>query len=402
MIFDNLDEEEVMTEPTEDAPSVPRSNFSVTPQQKAEIDSRLKKLYLGRALGGSLSDLLQAKQADIMRPYAEAKENEQFALADEDRRMKRLQFEEKQRQFDEGTEEKKLKTQQLRDSMTGDSQLSRSYADQYKQMNLARAEILAERNPTLAARFKGLAESADGRSMMELSKLEDGNKQIMGEFGKIIDAEARRALTERQLGIQGSLAQSTIKDREVGNELARERLNLEKNKDLNINVRKPQEKLNKEINDLTQALENMQKLEGTKEEVNTGFVIDKLAKLGEKFDLTSDDRQRFNALTARIFNKETKELAGSAVSEAEWARISPQIPQTSDDDKVFMAKLKNAMEVTREILEKRKREYQMTKGRPLDSSQTASDSTGVRKKRVMQNGKLFELDPVTGKATRIK
>ncbi len=141
-------------------------------------------------------------------------------------------------------------------------------------------------------------------------------------------------------------------------------------------VLKPQEKLNKEINELDQALVNMGEIGELKKHVNTGVYVDALAKFTNKWidsNLTSDKRKELEALVARVFNKEVKHLAGSAVSAAEWARIEPQIPSTADDDASFASKLAKAIAVTADILGKRREEYQRSStGGPSDQSTTAA------------------------------
>jgi len=153
-------------------------------------------------------------------------------------------------------------------------------------------------------------------------------------------------------------------------------------------ILKPQEKLNKEINELDQALVNMGEMAELKKDVNTGVYVDALAKFTNKWissDLTSDKRKELEALTARVFNKEVKSLAGAAVSASEWARIEPQIPSTGDDDASFTAKLSKAIEIMTDILQKRREEYQQKAGGgPQDQSTTArknyraAQATGAR------------------------
>ncbi len=222
-----------------------------------------------------------------------------------------------------------------------------------------------------------------------------GNKAITGmasldlarQYNVAVDDLARDAATRFR---KDSLAADQGMDRRrmseserhnrVMEEIAGQREERAENRDFEATIKGPQEKLNKEINDLEVALSQMHELAGLKKGVNTGIVMDKLSKVGEKFDLTSDDRNNLNALAARIFNKETKQLAGAAVSASEWARIAPQIPQASDDDNVFMSKLKRATAETQKILGQRRQEYQLRKsGDPVDSSKTARRSVAADK-----------------------
>jgi hypothetical protein len=198
--------------------------------------------------------------------------------------------------------------------------------------------------------------------------------RLLDRFGKFGEGIAHDALKQVDQDIASGRLGEMIRHNKVTEGQGAQRIanSAEQHEDKEIKIRdQAQEKLNLEINDLETALGQMTDLAKLKEGVNTGFIMNALAKVGEKFDMTSEQRNNLNALVARIFNKETKKLAGSAVSEAEWARIAPQIPQPSDDDNVFMSKLRRAMEETRAILAKRKQDYQLNaNGKATDKSIT--------------------------------
>lgn len=261
-------------------------------------------------------------------------------------------------------EEKKLKLEAGRQSIDPTSNYSQTMRSTIAERFLTEAGIVGARDPAAAAQLEKVARNIAENDKISAQQLIDVAKQ----FGPI---------GSRALQAAHSAAMESIAGANLG--IARGRLDLDAEKeerrgarDFEVSVKHPQEKLNREISDLTAALEGMQEAGRLKGKVNTGFAMSALSKLGEQFDLTSDERNDLNAIVARVFNKETKSLAGAAVSAQEWARISPQIPQTSDDDSVFLAKLRRAIAETQRILDARKREYQMrSDGSTVDQSVTA-------------------------------
>lgn len=238
---------------------------------------------------------------------------------------------------------------------------------------------------------KSLLDMAAAATTMSAARIDAVRPQVTGRLNmmlKAADIKARQDMTSENLDLRrqiaGNQAMATgasISNLANDNQLAREKFEFDKTKDVNatINVRnQAQEKLNTEINDKTQALENMRKIGELKEKgkINTGFITNAFSKwIGKPFDLNSSSRNEMESLLARTFNRETKELAGSAVSAAEWERIAPQIPQASDDDDVFRQKLGAAIAIGEEILKKRKQQYQLKAGgTPTDSSVTAKNA----------------------------
>lgn len=136
-----------------------------------------------------------------------------------------------------------------------------------------------------------------------------------------------------------------------------------------------QEKLNTAIESLAVTEAQMKEAMSLKGNVNTGPMLQGVRDMFgmDKWDaLSSEDRTRLKALGARVFNKETHEISGAAVTPSEWLRIEPQIPEMSDDDAVYSRKMAEAMRITGEILASRRREYQLKQdGRPKDRSTTA-------------------------------
>lgn len=238
---------------------------------------------------------------------------------------------------------------------------------------------------------KSLLDMAAASTTMSAARIDSVRPQVTGRLNmmlKAADIKARQDMTSENLDLRRQMAGNqavatgaSISNLANDNQLAREKFEFDKTKDTNatINVRnQAQEKLNTEINDKTQALENMRKIGELKDKgkINTGFITNAFSKwIGKPFDLNSSSRNEMESLLARTFNRETKELAGSAVSAAEWERIAPQIPQASDDDDVFRQKLGAAIAIGEEILKKRKQQYQLKAGGiPTDSSVTAKNA----------------------------
>lgn len=238
---------------------------------------------------------------------------------------------------------------------------------------------------------KSLLDMAAASTAMSAARIDSVRPQVTGRLNmmlKAADIKARQDMTSENLDLRRQMAGNqavatgaSISNLANDNQLAREKFEFDKTKDTNatINVRnQAQEKLNTEINDKTQALENMRKIGELKDKgkINTGFITNAFSKwIGKPFDLNSSSRNEMESLLARTFNRETKELAGSAVSAAEWERIAPQIPQASDDDDVFRQKLGAAIAIGEEILKKRKQQYQLKAGGiPTDSSVTAKNA----------------------------
>jgi hypothetical protein len=254
---------------------------------------------------------------------------------------------------------------------------SAAMRDTISQRLHAEATRMSAVNPFLASQMTKVAERIAG-SQVSAEQAEAMLKPFAGLGDKIIgdarneanDAEKHRSNVANEALGQGKLdlsyAQMKQRAANAANGAANKR---------EMMILKPQEKLNKEINELDQALVNMGEMSELKKDVNTGVYVDALAKFTNKWidsDLTSDKRKQLEALTARVFNKEVKTLAGSAVSASEWARIEPQIPSTGDDDSQFVSKLAKAIQITTEILQKRREEYQQKAGGgPQDQSTTA-------------------------------
>jgi len=122
----------------------------------------------------------------------------------------------------------------------------------------------------------------------------------------------------------------------------------------------------KDMNRLKSTVDAMGELGKMKSNVNTGILEGPVKSALSKLGVEYNDMVELKAGIARIFNRETKEIAGVAVSPSEWARIEPSLPKYNDDDDVFMTKLKKAIIETQRLLDDKVDEYEIYKGKPID------------------------------------
>lgn len=131
----------------------------------------------------------------------------------------------------------------------------------------------------------------------------------------------------------------------------------------------------KDMDRLKSAIDAMGEIGRIKSNVNTGIfegpVKSALSKLGVEYN----DMRELKAGVSRQFNKETKEIAGSAVTANEWQRIEPSIPSINDDDDVFVTKLRKAIIETQRMLDDRVSEFEVYKTGKLDLNKYKSRLT---------------------------
>lgn len=280
-----------------------------------------------------------------------------------------------------------LRKQAARDAIDPGSNASLMAQKQYAEDMNGRAQQLRQMGKAvLAKEFEERAKQAPTMNAVQIASAMKSPR--MSEVLRMIDSMSRNDLAAAGLGIRQQQVGATMQDQAADNSRQwaqlgeQQRHNLateehakamETKADLKI-TKAQQEKLNQEISDLTVAKDNMEKLLKTKETVNTGPVAGRVQRLLSKVDLAPDDFVELRALGARVFNKETKSLAGTAVSAGEWSRIAPQIPEDTDDDRTYAIKMQKALEVTKQILEQRKKQYQMLNGKPIDRSVTAMEN----------------------------
>lgn len=253
------------------------------------------------------------------------------------------------------------------------SPVSMSAADAASRSLMSTASMLAGKDQNTAKILNDASNAIKGKSAAEVKQYLSSN---LGSIGK-------SALDAYQDAIRNQFSQdasargwANIRQGEESLGLQRQAAEDKRQKEYDFQIGRPQEKLNKDINELEVGLQQMKELSGIKNSVNTGPLISGLRnslKLNKFDEFTGSKRAELSALAARLFNRETKQLAGAAVSPSEWARIEPQIPVESDDDDVYMTKLKKAIEATNLILSERRKEYQQKDGVNIDKTYLAKE-----------------------------
>lgn len=324
---------------------------------------------------------------------------------DLDMQIKRQGMLAKQQDMQEAQRSKRA----LVDPASPESQEARSMFNDYA-IGISNADGIPQK---LADQLRAAAQSSGDMSAAQIFKLKANYDSILpniikfGESGRksahdVEMAELRRdsiAASQANAAAMRGLTSASQAETKRMHDAQIENMNKD-NLRADVTIRRAQDKLNSEISNLETAITQMDELSGLANDVNTGpitdFVYNKVG-VGKFDELVPQKRKDLEALAARLFNKETKTLAGAAVSDAEWARIAPQIPQSSDDDATFQTKLQRAKEETKRILAARRQEYQLTpSGSPIDTSKTAARSVAADNarsapngQRVKQNGKWF-------------
>ena len=137
-----------------------------------------------------------------------------------------------------------------------------------------------------------------------------------------------------------------------------------------------------DVNKLQASIEGLEEIAKIKKNVKTGKIEGGTQRFNEFFGLSGDSgMDNLKAAVARIFNKETHEISGAAVSPSEWSRIAPQIPDASDPDERFISKLNGAMKDIRRILGSRISTYEAYKR----GGYTPADLGNIRNKVSVQS-----------------
>lgn len=377
--------------------SVDPSQFLMTPQQESERQSKQQQVMIANILSNQAGNAANFFKPGSYDMGAQAKVFDGLnRMTDEP--IAALGRKQNATQQAEVIEQRRLANEGVRAKSDPASDVSKGLRLQVAEMARNQADMVRKTSPDLAAQLDSVATSYKNGQQSGVDA-EARIKSLKSLFGEAIQLGRNEAIAgnqaasieqrreEASMSNAERAADRDLRKEQHYNQMAIKKAELEIERikaagagdKLHAMINKPQEKLNEEIENLEYAVSAMGDLASLKKQVNTGFAMDKVSKLGAAFDLTSDERNRLNALVAKIFNTTVKQLAGAAVSDAEWTRISPQIPQTNDDDNVFLAKLANATTETRRMLAHRKDQYQrIAGGGTIDQSNTAKRSTGQR------------------------
>lgn len=188
--------------------------------------------------------------------------------------------------------------------------------------------------------------SAAGASYNQIQKMMANDKDIFGRSKEKVDQDIKEKYGNQMAAAAGMRAQAVATTAAT--------------------PKHEEMLLIKDMDNLKSTIDAMGEIGRIKSNVNTGILEGPVKSALSKLGIEYNDMRELKAGVARTFNKETKEIAGSAVTANEWHRIEPSIPSVNDDDDVFITKLKKAIMETQRILDSRLSEYEYYKTGKID------------------------------------
>lgn len=328
----------------------------------------------------------RAKAEESRRAADEVRKGQDWTFESEERRhaapFKRQLLELDVKGKSDDVEGKRLTLDTKRAEFDPESEYSKTVRGGVGAQLRAMATTLQQRGAPEAQLYAKAAEKVERNTQLGAAQIMDAVKPLLDAGGfnlKALHDQAIESNAKAQLaqGWAGQAESRRMHDAQISN------MEEDNKRNYDITVKRPQEKLNDEIGALEVAKGKMGELAETKKNVNTGpvmnFFLNTLG-IGTVDELVSQDRKKLESLQARVFNKETKQLAGVSVSPAEWERIAPMIPQSSDDDETYATKLEAAMQEADLILAEKRKQYQRgPSGKPVDTSITAQEQSAKAK-----------------------
>ncbi len=367
------------------APGLPSG--SVSPADRADMDARTRALNVGQAASeGSMAmaNILSHGGAGAFNSGTFDSARHQINAGAEDAANRRKQAMENEKfgwerdAQGEQTKQKRLQAQQLQDSLDPKSEFSKSQTEQAKMLYNARAEVIQDQMPQIADIFRKSASQLDGKNAMDVMKQEDRLKELMGDSLKMVDIKAKQSLAlaeastkERGVAAQEKLAESTVGDRRVDNQLQREKFEFEKGKEhdksLKVHMSEAQKK---EVDEMGKLLTFMDKSEewlgGLKSgKIKTGLVSGAKNSAVNALDsvipswlqdavpgLKPDEAlNTFNAQKDPLYSEMERTMSGSSKwNEAQRQRFKGMLLDSSKDSPQVMAQKLNA---TRDMIKTR-------------------------------------------------
>jgi hypothetical protein len=256
----------------------------------------------------------------------------------------------RQMAIEDQTTDRQTKRQELVDAMNPNSESSKAAQQSFAEMNRARAAMLAGKNDRLSKMFEQAATSAAGKSKLQLAGMEKNYAQTMGEFGKMLDSEARRAMAERGLGLredsvraqQDNAAATHALRRDQFGETVRHNKATETGK-ITAKIEQEQEKLNEKVAGLNEQDELMGMVSAQKKKVNTGLFANAFQQGLKKIGLESKEFDTLEGLVSGVNNQIIKLQAGGNVTAGEALRMRQQLPSPDMDDQEFETKLQTVL-----------------------------------------------------------
>lgn len=246
--------------------------------------------------------------------------------------------------------ERATKLKDIREAMDPNSEASKSAQQSAAMLNQARAQILAGKNPALAKMFADAATGAKGKTRLQLANAEKNYAQIMGEFGKMVDSEARQKLAAEGMDLkrqgvaaqQDNAAATRALSRDQLSETTRHNKATEDGK-ITARIEQEQEKLNEKVAGLNEQDELMHMVGEQKKKVNTGILANATQQLLKKVGLESKEFDTLEGLVSGVNNQIIKLQAGGNVTAGEAVRMRQQLPSPDMDDQEFETKLSTVL-----------------------------------------------------------
>lgn len=346
----------------------------ISPDQQSSIDSRLAGLSALQAgsLGiGQITNIFKPGLSDpsaTMALYKQFQSQVQQPKAEADlarkRAMEDQQVADAQALRGEQTQAAHLKNTQYQAEHNPGSKESLSAADNFSQHYSGLAKSGAWK-PELSAMFQQAADNAKGKSLAELTFIDNRLGKTIGQVNQADLAKGNQEYKNDTLAALQNRDRANADNIVTDNKLSREKFEYEKkhNADkLSLKVQGMQDSLKKELSDLDvgyatlkkvleiktgQTAEGKQATDSTGkklEGVDTGPVVAPIMNKLNKYGIGSQDRVQMMQKLYTVFNREKKTMAGAALSPQEWVLLEPYLPMDRDDDPTFISKVKSLME----------------------------------------------------------
>lgn len=285
-------------------------------------------------------------------------------------------------------QERTLKSQELRDSIDPKSELSKSSATQFAQLNAARADLLQKYNPRLAQAFADAAFDAAGRSRIDIVRSGEQLDKLWKNFEGLMSNEAKQALAGQNLDLRRMQVEGTLANAAATRDLARAAF-ADKVQD------REQSQNDKAVADYGKAVGPLRETEAllneakhVKKGVNTGkFANFMQTKILAPLGLKGENFTTLEAIQGTVNNAITKLQSGGNVTSGEAERLRQQLAMLDQDDREFEIKLKQMMTTVANKISQIKSAY--PKGASIAEGNNKS-MTAPHGQRVRQNGHEFE------------
>jgi hypothetical protein len=284
--------------------------------------------------------------------------------------------------------DRQTKRKELVDAMNPGSESSKAAQQSFAEMMRARAAMLAGKNDRLAKMFADAAGTAAGKSKLQLASMEKNYTQTMGEFGKMLDAEARRALAERGLDLRESGVEAQQENANATRALRRDTLaetgrhnramEGAATQKLDAKIQGNQDKLNEKIEGLNNAEGLLQQAAEAKKNVDVGPIATRINKLRQYTPWPDKNFDQLQQTLGSVRNEIKLLKAGKAVTANEEKGLNEELAnlEQMQNDPTFEAKLRGMMERISGYKRQAVNQYQRKAGgETVDRSNTARTST---------------------------